>query len=161
MTKRVVVSAAMIATLLMGTFAFAGKSGSSGGNYGANTGSQKQKGQSQKDKNDPATTGTDLNSRLQQLNLTADQKAKVKSLLKDESAQLKAVKKDHSLSKDDKNAKTKEIQDNTLKQARSLLTPDQLAKFDQAPPKAQSTQSKGGKKGGNKKGSEGGMTAAE
>jgi periplasmic protein CpxP/Spy len=64
-----------------------------------------------------------------ELNLTEDQKAKIKPILQDEHSQLGAVKADSSLSPDQKQAKVAEIHGNAKSQIQSILTPEQQQKF--------------------------------
>ncbi|HEX7287318.1 MAG TPA: hypothetical protein VF532_14120 [Candidatus Angelobacter sp.] len=64
-----------------------------------------------------------------ELNLTEDQKAKIKPILQDEYNQLSAVKADSSLSPDQKQAKVAEIHGNAKSQIQSILTPEQQQKF--------------------------------
>src|SRR5215467_4227475 len=60
-----------------------------------------------------------------ELNLTDDQKSKIKPVLQDEFQQLKGVKDDASLSPDHKQAKAKEIHESTNSTITSFLTPEQ------------------------------------
>jgi len=60
-----------------------------------------------------------------ELNLTDDQKAKIKPILQDEFKQLKAVGDDASLSSDQKIAKAKEIHTTAKSQIQPILTPEQ------------------------------------
>ena len=76
-----------------------------------------------------------------QLNLTADEQAKIRPILEDEHGKIRAVRKDSTLSKDDQKSKDKGIRDQANQQIRALLTPDQQQTFD------------GLKKGHGKKGS--------
>jgi protein CpxP len=64
-----------------------------------------------------------------ELNLTEDQKAKIKPILQDEHSQLGAVKADSSLSPDQRQAKVAEIHGNAKSQIQSILTPEQQQKF--------------------------------
>jgi len=64
-----------------------------------------------------------------ELNLTEDQKAKIKPILQDEVSQLKSVKADTTLSADQKQAKVSEIHGNAKSQIQSILTPEQREKF--------------------------------
>lgn len=64
-----------------------------------------------------------------ELNLTDDQKAKIKPVLQNEFAQLKAVDADSSLSADQKQAKVTEIRGSAKSQIQSILTPEQQQKF--------------------------------
>ena len=64
------------------------------------------------------------------LNLTDDQKAKIKPILDDETTKMHAVRKDATLSKDDQKSKSKAIRTDSDAQIRALLTPDQQKTFD-------------------------------
>jgi protein CpxP len=66
-----------------------------------------------------------------ELNLTDDQKAKIKPLLQDEYNQLTAVHNDASLSQDQKVAKAKEIHATAKSEIQAILTPEQQTKFAQ------------------------------
>lgn len=67
----------------------------------------------------------------EKLNLTDDQKAKLKPILQDQMQQMKAVREDSSLSEQQKRAKMKSIHDSLHDQINAVLTPDQQAKFRQ------------------------------
>jgi periplasmic protein CpxP/Spy len=88
---------------------------------------------------DPETKAQ-VQSKLQEisteLNLTDDQKDKIKPVLQDEFKQLKAVKDDASLSPDQRQAKAKEIHESTKSQINSFLTPDQQKKLGEMREKA-------------------------
>ena len=59
------------------------------------------------------------------LNLTQEQKDKIKSIHEDAKQQMLAVKKDTTLSADDQQAKIRQIRNDTRTQVLSVLTPDQ------------------------------------
>lgn len=63
----------------------------------------------------------------EKLNLTDDQKAKLKPILQ----QMKAVREDSSLSEEQKRAKMKPIHESLHDQINAVLTPEQQAKFKQ------------------------------
>jgi periplasmic protein CpxP/Spy len=65
------------------------------------------------------------------LNLTDDQKVKVKPILENADTQMKALRQDTSLSPQDRHAKMRDIHENAMSQVRSVLTPEQQAKLDQ------------------------------
>jgi Spy/CpxP family protein refolding chaperone len=65
----------------------------------------------------------------EKLNLTEDQKTKLKPIFEDQGKQLQAVKDDTSLSAEQKEAKTKAIHQSFHDQINSVLTPEQQAKF--------------------------------
>ena len=67
----------------------------------------------------------------EKLNLTDDQKAKLKPILQDQMQQMKAVREDSSLSQEQKHAKMKSIHESFNDQINAVLTPDQQAKFKQ------------------------------
>jgi Spy/CpxP family protein refolding chaperone len=66
------------------------------------------------------------------LNITADQKAKLESIRQSERDQIQAVRNDSSLSPQDKEAKVRAIQDSARQQAMQLLTPEQQQKLQNA-----------------------------
>ena len=63
------------------------------------------------------------------LNLTDDQKAKVKTALEDQQTKMKALHEDKSLSTEDRKAKSKEIREATQTTIKGILTPEQLEKW--------------------------------
>src|ERR1700726_1054617 len=67
----------------------------------------------------------------EKLNLTDDQKAKLKPLLQDQMQQMKAVREDSSLSQEQQRAKMKSIHESLHDQINAVLTPEQQAKFKQ------------------------------
>jgi periplasmic protein CpxP/Spy len=67
----------------------------------------------------------------EKLNLTDDQKAKLKPILQDQMQQMKAVREDSSLSEEQKRAKMKSIHESLHDQINAVLTPEQQAKFKQ------------------------------
>lgn len=75
--------------------------------------------------------GSRLESLSKELNLTDEQKAKVKPILEDEGKQMKAVREDSSLSQEQKHDKAKQIHETTHSQINDLLTPEQQQKFAQ------------------------------
>ena len=79
----------------------------------------------------------------EQLNLTADQQTKIKAIVADEQAKLKAIAKDAEGRAD----KVKAVRQESTKQIRATLTPEQQAKFDQPAKK----RPEGAKKGKGKK----------
>jgi Spy/CpxP family protein refolding chaperone len=77
------------------------------------------------------TAETHLQMLTEKLNLTDEQKAKLKPVLQDQDQQLKAVRDDTSLSQEQKSAKKKAIHESFHEQINSVLTPEQQAKFKQ------------------------------
>ena len=67
----------------------------------------------------------------EKLNLTDDQKAKVKPILQDHLQQMKAVRQDSSLSQEQKRDKIKSIHESLHEQISAVLTPEQQTKFQQ------------------------------
>ena len=67
----------------------------------------------------------------EKLNLTDDQKAKLKPVLQDQMQQMKAVREDSSLSEEQKRTKMKSIHESLHDQINAVLTPEQQAKFKQ------------------------------
>jgi len=67
----------------------------------------------------------------EKLNLTDDQKAKLKPILQDQMQQMKTVREDSSLSQEQKRAKMKSIHESLHDQINTVLTPEQQAKFKQ------------------------------
>ena len=65
----------------------------------------------------------------EKLNLTEDQKAKLKPIFQDQAQQLKAVRDDTSLTPEQKAAKKKAIHETTHDQINAVLTPEQQEKF--------------------------------
>jgi hypothetical protein len=66
-----------------------------------------------------------------ELNLTDDQKPKFREIMKNALEQRKALREDTSLTPEDRMAKLKQIQEDTATQLQALLTPDQLAKWQE------------------------------
>jgi periplasmic protein CpxP/Spy len=67
----------------------------------------------------------------EKLNLTDDQKAKLRPILQDQMQQMKAVREDSSLSQEEKRSKMKSIHESLHDQINAVLTPEQQAKFKQ------------------------------
>jgi len=66
-----------------------------------------------------------------ELNLNADQQAKVKSILTDQHQQAMSVVQDNSMSREDKLTKIRSLREATISKVRQTLTPDQQPKFEQ------------------------------
>ena len=76
-----------------------------------------------------------------QLDLTDDQKPKVKTVLEDMQKQMGDLRKDTSMAQEDRRAKMKEIHDGASAKLKDILTPEQFAKWEkmgqrQRPPMA-------------------------
>ncbi|HWY55658.1 MAG TPA: hypothetical protein VNZ03_14420 [Terriglobales bacterium] len=67
----------------------------------------------------------------EKLNLTDDQKEKLKPILQDQMQQMKAVREGGSLSEEQKRAKMKSIHESLHDQINAVLTPEQQSKFKQ------------------------------
>jgi Spy/CpxP family protein refolding chaperone len=70
-----------------------------------------------------------LQAALDSLNLTDDQKAKVKDILADAKTKRQAIFTDASLNEDQKHAKMKELHEATMAKMNEVLTPDQQAEL--------------------------------
>jgi len=68
----------------------------------------------------------------QALNLTPEQKDKMKAIRQDASAQIDAVRKDAKLSQQDRIAKIRAIRQSVMEQTKQVLTPEQRQKLQQA-----------------------------
>ncbi|MGH9431200.1 MAG: Spy/CpxP family protein refolding chaperone [Terriglobia bacterium] len=66
-----------------------------------------------------------------QLNLTQDQRDKIKPVLQDQHKQMMALRQDTSLSREQRRAKFMELRKSTRQQIQANLTPDQVTKFQQ------------------------------
>jgi len=71
------------------------------------------------------------NSMRQKLNLTDDQKAKMKDLRQQTRQQVQAVRNDSSLAPEQRAAKIREIRRNNMKRMQSILTPEQRKQMQQ------------------------------
>jgi Spy/CpxP family protein refolding chaperone len=65
----------------------------------------------------------------EQLNLTADQKPKVQSILQTQMQKMRDLRQDTSLTAEDRAAKMKAIRENTVTQMKAVLTADQFKKW--------------------------------
>ena len=71
-----------------------------------------------------------VQSLAQQLNLSADQQAKVKTALEDQRSKAMNVVQDNTMARDEKIQKIHTIREGTIAQVRSALNDDQKKKFD-------------------------------
>jgi hypothetical protein len=71
-----------------------------------------------------------VQSLAQQLNLSADQQAKVKTALEDQHSQAMNVVQDNSMARDEKIQKIHTIREGTINKVRTALNDDQKKKFD-------------------------------
>ena len=66
------------------------------------------------------------------VNLTDDQKAKIKPIFEDQAAKTKALREDTSTSMEEKRPRMQDIRKAASDKVRALLTPDQQTKYDEA-----------------------------
>lgn len=110
--------------------------------------SEAASGQSPRKQDGAAMSPENRLARLsQQLNLTGDQKTKIKPILQDEGKQAQSVRNDTSLSRQDRFAKMQEIRKNTFGQIRPILTSDQQAKLDNMLQQQEQRRGHGGRRG--------------
>lgn len=64
------------------------------------------------------------------LNLTDDQKVKIKPIIESTDAQAQSIRQDTSLTPQDRRAKMRDLHEKTMTQIRGILTPEQQAKLD-------------------------------
>lgn len=65
------------------------------------------------------------------LNLTDDQKAKIKPILEKEADQMKALREDTSMSREDRRSKFMDVQQKSYEGIKAVLNPDQQKKYDE------------------------------
>jgi Spy/CpxP family protein refolding chaperone len=70
----------------------------------------------------------------EQLNLTADQKPKVQSIMDTQRQKMLDLRNDTSLSPEDKQAKRKIVVEETAQQMKAVLTPEQFDKWQKTSP---------------------------
>ena len=80
----------------------------------------------------PARTG--FERMAQQLNLTADQKTKVQSIMDTQRQKMRDLRNDASLSQEDRQAKRKIIAEEMSQQMKAVLTPEQFDKWEKTSP---------------------------
>ncbi|HET9742291.1 MAG TPA: hypothetical protein VFQ00_06050 [Terriglobales bacterium] len=66
-----------------------------------------------------------------ELNLTEDQKTKIKPILEEQSKKMSDLRSDTSLSREDRRAKMKDIHESTMSQLRPILNADQQKKLEE------------------------------
>jgi Spy/CpxP family protein refolding chaperone len=86
----------------------------------------------------PTVSGPEIHLQklTEKLNLTDDQKAKLKTLLQDQAQQIKTVRDNASLSQEQQRSKIKAIHESYRGQIDSVLTSQQQTKLQQMKPKA-------------------------
>ena len=112
----VIFSITFFVSLALGATSQQAGSGSNPGSGASARPSQSPQG----DKADPDTPEAD-----DALNLTDDQKTRIKTIREDTQDQLKTMQKDKTLSDDQRQKKAKQIKMDTRKQVWSVLTPEQ------------------------------------
>jgi protein CpxP len=123
MIKRLAFSMTLLATLALTTQALAQYAG---------MGQERQGGQRQHGgPNAMGDPDAQLQRMSQRLNLTDEQKDKIKPLLQDQAKQMDSLRQDSSLSQQDRWTKMQEIRQNTMKQIRPLLNADQQKQLDE------------------------------
>ena len=80
----------------------------------------------------------------QALNLSADQQAKVKSILQDQHKEMQSLRQDTSLSQQDRRAKFQQVRQDTHQKIRDVLNDEQKAKFDEMKSRHQGRMGKHG-----------------
>jgi hypothetical protein len=94
-----------------------------------------QPGQPQQQGQDTAVSHPSIDDQVKslsdQLNLTADQQAKVKSALEEQHTQAMTIVQDNSLPREDKIQKIHGLRETTISKVRTALNDDQKKKFDQ------------------------------
>ena len=88
---------------------------------------------------------------VEQLNLTADQKTKVQSIMDKERQKMLDLSKDTSLSQEDRRAKRKAVTEDTALQMKAVLTPEQFDKWQKTSPMGPRRLHPGGPPPGNEK----------
>jgi len=78
----------------------------------------------------PPSPQQHLDHLAQVLNLTDDQKAKIKPILEDTQAQSDNLRKDTSLTQQERFTKLRELHEKSMAQVRGFLTPEQQTKLD-------------------------------
>lgn len=87
---------------------------------------------------------------MDNLNLTAEQKAQLKSMRQDAKQQREAIQNDASLTADQKKAKMKELHKTQSDKMKSILTPEQQATWKANMQQVKEARKMNGKKGKNK-----------
>ena len=74
------------------------------------------------------------------LNLTEEQKAKLRPILQDQNQQMEALRNDTSMTQEQKIAKANEVRQNASPKIRAILTPEQLQRLAELQQKARQQQ---------------------
>ena len=91
---------------------------------------QGQTGEQHHMRRGPMSPQAELDHLSQALNLTDDQKAKIKPILENTNTQAQSIRQDSSLSDQDRHEKMRSLHESSMSQVRAVLTPDQQAKLD-------------------------------
>ena len=78
----------------------------------------------------PGGRGDMMKKMAEELNLTDDQKEKLKPIMKEQGEKMKALFDDSSISQEDKRAKMKELREANATKIKAILTPEQTTKFE-------------------------------
>ena len=76
------------------------------------------------------TADAQLDHMSQTLNLTDDQKTKIKPILEDSMKQMQQLRQDTSVSQEDRRTKMQQIHESTMSQIKPILTDDQQKKLE-------------------------------
>lgn len=85
-----------------------------------------------------------LDRMAKNLDLTDDQKTKIKPILENETEKRKALMEDSSMSREDRRAKFMELQQKTTEDIKAVLNPDQQKKFDEMRSRMMERRGRGG-----------------
>ena len=78
--------------------------------------------------------GLSLDGLAKQLDLTEDQKVKIKPIIEDLQKKISELRKDTSVAPEDRPAKMKEIRESVSAKLKEILTPEQFAKWEKNGP---------------------------
>ena len=119
--KRISLCAVFAATLLFAAVAFGQTSPQAG---------QERGGWGNGHRGMMATSEQRLERMSQVLNLTSEQKHKIKPILENESKQMQTLRDDTSMSREERFSKMREIRQNTISQIKPILNPDQQKQYE-------------------------------
>lgn len=118
--------------------------------FNSNAQVQRDVTRSQKRMSSDSTRHIRKEKAAEDLNLTADQKTKVKDLRESGKQQREAIQNDASLTSDQRKAKMKELAKSQNEKMNNILTPDQQAKRKAYAQKMRGNRKMHGQKGGNR-----------
>jgi len=122
MLKRLGIAA--LALSMAGTTAVFAQSGTGGQGPGG-------WGQGQHERRGMPSPDQQLERMSQQLNLTAEQKDKIKPILEEHAKQMQSLRNDSSMSREDRRAKFQEMRQNMANEIRPILNSDQQKKWEE------------------------------